>query len=282
MSISRRIAFGASAMWLSRGVSVLLGLLLLPVLFRHLPREELGVWMVLGQSWAALGIFDLGLAATLVRRIAFAKGKSGADPSAPLTEETKAEIADLVFIGNRAYHVLAVFAFVVSFAAGFYYFQTLHLSTIPLSRVWLAWGIICLSQAIGVWANVWNSVLIGIGFVGWGLDHHRRDQRDHADPSDHGSAARRRIDHPGDHRRGGRPDAAAAGAEVCPDAAPRDLPDFRPVELRGDVGHDPVVPPVLGHFTRRRAGSLHGSNFDCLREGGHRRALLPCRLCARP
>ena len=71
MSITRRIAFGAAASWFSRGVSILLGLVLLPVLFRHLPKEELGVWLLLGQSWAALGIFDLGFGVTLTRRIAF-------------------------------------------------------------------------------------------------------------------------------------------------------------------------------------------------------------------
>jgi O-antigen/teichoic acid export membrane protein len=33
--------------------------------------------------------------------------------------------------------------------------------------VWLAWGVICLGQALGVWANVWNCVLLGVGYVGW-------------------------------------------------------------------------------------------------------------------
>jgi O-antigen/teichoic acid export membrane protein len=167
MSITRRIAFGAAASWFSRGVSILLGLVLLPVLFRHLPKEELGVWLLLGQSWAALGIFDLGFGVTLTRRIAFAKGKSGSDPSAELTDETLREIADLVATGKRVYRALAMFAFVFSMGAGFFYLRTLHLGNVPFSQVWLAWSVICLSQALGVWANVWNAVLQGIGYVGW-------------------------------------------------------------------------------------------------------------------
>jgi len=150
MSITQRIAFSATATWFSRGVSILLGLVLLPVLFRHLPREELGVWLLLGQSWAALGIFDFGFGFTLTRRIAFAKGKSGTDPNAPLTEESAREIADLVATGKRVYRVLAVFAFVFSFGAGFFYLRTLHLGSVPISEVWLAWGLLCVSQAFGV------------------------------------------------------------------------------------------------------------------------------------
>ena len=85
MSITKRIVFGAGASWFSRGMTIILGLLLMPVLFRKLGQEELGVWMLLGQTWILLGIFDFGLSLTLTCRIALAKGKSGSDPSAILT-----------------------------------------------------------------------------------------------------------------------------------------------------------------------------------------------------
>src|SRR5438046_10746148 len=107
MSVTRRIAFGVTASWFSRCITILLGLILLPVLFRHLPKEELGVWLLLGQSWAAMGILDLGFGVTLTRRIALAKGKSGGDPSVVLTDETKREIADLVECGRRIYRIMA-------------------------------------------------------------------------------------------------------------------------------------------------------------------------------
>ncbi len=60
MSVTKRIAFGAGGGWFSRGVTILLGLVMLPVLFRHIPKEQLGVWLLLGQSWTAMGILDLG------------------------------------------------------------------------------------------------------------------------------------------------------------------------------------------------------------------------------
>lgn len=167
MSINQRIAFGAAATWFSRGVTILLGLLMLPVLFRHLPKEELGVWLLLGQSWAAMGILDLGFGITLTRHIALAKGKSGSHPDAPLTPETLTEIAALVACGRRIYRIMAGGVFLVSWLVGFFYLRHLELQGLSHQVVWLAWTILCASQALNVWATVWTCLLQGVGYVGW-------------------------------------------------------------------------------------------------------------------
>jgi hypothetical protein len=148
MSITKRILFGAGAAWFSRGSQILLGLILLPVLFRTLPKEELGIWLLLGQSWAAMGILDLGFGVTLTRRIAFAKAKSGIGLDAPLTGEARQEIADLVATGLSIYRALAVVAFAVSFGAGFFYLRTLTLEQASLATAWTAWGILCLWKLV--------------------------------------------------------------------------------------------------------------------------------------
>lgn len=148
-------------------MTILLGLVLMPVLFRTLPKDELGVWLLLGQSWATLGILDLGFGVTLTRRIAFAKGRSGSNPDVPLTDATLFEIADLVATGVRIYQALAVLAFAVAFGLGFIYLRTLTLDAITLSAVWTAWGVLCLSQALTVWATPWTCLLQGVGHVGW-------------------------------------------------------------------------------------------------------------------
>lgn len=167
MSLTRQIFFGAAASWFSRGVAIILGLVLLPVLFRTLPKEELGIWLLLGQSWATLGILDFGFGVTLTRQIAFAKGRSGSDPSIELNEETRVEIADLLVLGLRIYRVLALLAFTVSFGLGFVYLRSLTLETVALPSVWTAWGILCLSQGLIVWATPWTCLLQGVGYVGW-------------------------------------------------------------------------------------------------------------------
>jgi O-antigen/teichoic acid export membrane protein len=167
VSVTKRIAFGAAASWFSRGVTIVLALVLMPVLFHHLPKEELGVWLLLAQTSAVIFIFDLGLGTTLIRRIALAKGKSGSDPQAPLNEETRREIADLVESGRQVYRGLAVVTFGVSSVAGFIYLQHLHLTTVSLPVAWSAWCILCLSAAFGVWAEVWYCLLFAVGYVGW-------------------------------------------------------------------------------------------------------------------
>src|SRR5262245_49129615 len=139
----------------------------MPVLFRHLPKEELGVWLLLGQSWAAMGILDLGFGVTLTRRIALAKGKSGSDPNAPLTEETRREIADLVASGRRIYRAMAGVVFVASLALGFFYLRRLDLHGLSHTTVWTAWTILSACQAFNVWATVWTCLLQGVGYVGW-------------------------------------------------------------------------------------------------------------------
>lgn len=167
MSLTKRILFGTAASGFSRALQILLGLTLLPVLFRSLPKEELGLWLLLGQSWATLGILDFGFGVTLTRAIAFAKGKSGSDPRAPLTDATLAEIADLLRTGRIIYTVLAVVAFFVPLLLGFYYLRSLTLESSSLYTVWLAWGVLCLGQSLMVWAAPWTSLLQGVGYVGW-------------------------------------------------------------------------------------------------------------------
>ncbi|HEX4139556.1 MAG TPA: hypothetical protein VHY09_04365 [Candidatus Methylacidiphilales bacterium] len=167
MSVTKRIAFGAAASGFSRAVNIVLGLVLLPVLFHHLAKEELGVWLLLAQTSALLFILDFGLSAVLTRRIALAKGKSGSDPNAALSDATRGEIADLVETGRRLFLGLGILTFVISTLSGFFYLRHLHLATVSLPVVWTSWGVLCLSQALGVWGQTWNCLLNGVGYVGW-------------------------------------------------------------------------------------------------------------------
>ena len=166
MSITKRILFGAGAAWFSRGSQILLGLILLPVLFRTLPKEELGIWLLLGQSWAAMGILDLGFGVTLTRRIALATGKSGAGRDA-YTPETMRKVADLVAAGRRIYRFMALGVFLISWALGFFYLRNLDLQGLSHTTVWIAWTILCACQALTVWAAVWTCLLQGVGYIGW-------------------------------------------------------------------------------------------------------------------
>lgn len=167
MSVTRRIAFGASAHWVSRGISIVLGLVLLPVLFRNLSKSELGVWLLLGQTWATMGFLDFGFGTTLTRMIAFGKGKSGSSPNAVLSAESKAEIADLLATGKRVFLGIAIVSSGGAFAVGWYYLTTIDAPGVEWSTITWTWGILCCSYAATTLAAPWACLLQGTGYVGW-------------------------------------------------------------------------------------------------------------------
>ncbi len=166
MPVSRRIAFAVSTSWLSRAVTIGLNLLLIPILFHHLGKEELGLWFMLGQSGAFLTLMDLGITPTLTRRIAFAAGKSGGDVGMGLSQESSEEIANLIASGRVIYRFLSVGVFLFAWATGLVFLQYLDFQTMSRLTIWIAWTILCLGHALGVWASLWGCLLQGVGYVG--------------------------------------------------------------------------------------------------------------------
>lgn len=167
MTLARRMVFAVVTGWVSRVVSVALSLILIRVLFAKLGNEEQGFWLLLGNSAIFVSLMDLGFSYTLTRRIALARGKSGADPNAVLTDETKKEIADLVATGKCVFRVIAPLVFLVSLGLGFVFLANLQFREVDKYTVWLAWAILCAGYAINVWALVWSCLLEGVGLVGW-------------------------------------------------------------------------------------------------------------------
>jgi O-antigen/teichoic acid export membrane protein len=166
MTLARRIAFAVSVSWLNRAVVIVLGLVLIPLLFRHMGQEELGLWFMLGQSGAFLGLMDFGVSPTLTRRIAFARG-AGGDPSEPMSDEARGRIADLMATGRVIYRFLTAGAFLVAWTTGFIFLGQIELHELSHRTVWIAWTVMCVSHALGVWASLWNCLLQGTGHVGW-------------------------------------------------------------------------------------------------------------------
>ena len=167
MSASKRIAFAVGVSWLSRAVSILANLFLMPILFRYMGKEELGLWFLLGNSQAFLGLLGMGIAPTLTRHIALAKGKSGADPNVELSPESQQHIADLVATGRIILQWLAVVVFFIAWASGYGLISQLELKEVSPQTVFWAWTLMCGGYAVGVWVSYLNCWLAGIGYVGW-------------------------------------------------------------------------------------------------------------------
>jgi O-antigen/teichoic acid export membrane protein len=167
MSASKRIAIAVGISWVSRAISILSGLLLMPILFRFMGKEELGLWFLLGNSQAFLGLLGMGIAPTLTRRIAFAKGKSGSHPDAELTDESKQDISDWVVTGKVILQWLAIIVFFIAWISGYGLIRELKLEQVSPQTVFWAWTLMCLGYAINVWVAYLGCWLQGIGYVGW-------------------------------------------------------------------------------------------------------------------
>src|SRR5262245_45711807 len=144
---------GVSAVWFIKAVSTVSSFFLLPVLMRVMDREELGTWMVFGNSQVFLSLLNFGVTPTLTRHIALAKGRSGADPDVVLTPETEQHIADLVATGRSVLRGLSLFTFVAALVAGVVFLGTVDFQRVPASRVYLAWLFLCAGYAVQVWVS---------------------------------------------------------------------------------------------------------------------------------
>lgn len=91
VSLGRRIAANAASAFAGHAVLSVLGLVATAVLVRTLGAQRFGAWSLVGAVVAYLGLFDLGLGVSLVRRIA-----SRDDPGGAGEEASRAVGATLV------------------------------------------------------------------------------------------------------------------------------------------------------------------------------------------
>src|SRR5574341_1981082 len=76
-----KIMFGVVSGWGSQFISLALGIFTMPLFFRYLPKDELGVWMFfLGTSFF-VNLADLGFSPVLGRQLAFELGKGDKEQS---------------------------------------------------------------------------------------------------------------------------------------------------------------------------------------------------------
>jgi O-antigen/teichoic acid export membrane protein len=166
MSLHRRIAFGVSATYVARALQIVLNLALLPIMYHHLSKDVIGMWWLLGQASLFLGLLDFGFGPTLTRRIAFAKGISGAHVDVELTPESRAKLGDLLSTGKVVFRCVALLILVLAGSVGAVLLQRVPLVTLTKSEVLGAWALFCLSYSINAWSGLWLTLLNGLGYVG--------------------------------------------------------------------------------------------------------------------
>lgn len=156
MKVSGKIALGALSLNLNRAVQILSGIVLLPLFLKYMPAEEVGVWFLLGQASAFLGLLDFGIGPTLTRRIAMAKGVDG---------NSNRRVADLVASGWILFRWVAVVCVIFSGILGYSLIAALEFKTISSSTVYITAAIICVGYGLNTWAGNWVCILNGFGRV---------------------------------------------------------------------------------------------------------------------
>ena len=167
MSFGRRILFGVSAGTISRFVSIALRLVLIPVLFRAMGDDELGVWFVLMNSGAFLALLTFGIPQTLNRRIALASASDGVHTGGVRSTDSVRQVGDLIATGKRMFRWASIAVFGLSMGSGLLFLSHLELDESLRAIVWPAWGVMCLGYAVSVWYGHFASTLVGLGHVGW-------------------------------------------------------------------------------------------------------------------
>jgi O-antigen/teichoic acid export membrane protein len=158
----RRIVFGICSGWGSQLISLVMGLVTLPMFFRYLPKDELGIWMFfLGTSFFA-NLADFGFSPVLGRQLSFELGKGDRDSS-------------LNYAGSSYYFSLSRYVSTITapilfcgmLLIGGLFIWTLQLPAELLVPSFEAWGVFCLSQAVTCRSRYLETVLNSHGEVGW-------------------------------------------------------------------------------------------------------------------
>jgi O-antigen/teichoic acid export membrane protein len=151
------LLFGVGAIWVARVAGILVGLVVLPVLFRRLEPSELGIWLLFGQACALLQLLDFGLKAVLTRRIAMATGSA---------HDFSGDGVHWVATGWRLSRWLAAGVLVAGVIIGFPMILPLDLAHVSRGEAWSAWIMLCLASAVVVGSGWLGSVIAGAGQVG--------------------------------------------------------------------------------------------------------------------
>ena len=162
-SVNDKIKFAVKIAWISRFVVIGTNIIFIPLLFKFLGKEELGLWFLLGNSQQFLALLGFGVGPTLTRHIAFLKGETLSNSAI----EDRQEIMDLVVTGKKIFTYLSIFVFLLSWIIGFFFIKNIPIVQVTWETLLTSWTILCIGYSIDVKFTYLSSWIIGLGEVGW-------------------------------------------------------------------------------------------------------------------
>lgn len=156
-----RIVFGVISGWMSQAVSLALAIFTMPLFFRHLSKNELGIWLFILGTGYFVNLADLGFSPVLGRQLAFELGKGDRESSAN-------------YSGSSYYFSLSKYVstltspilFCGMLLVGGLFIWTLQLPEGLQVPSYVAWAVFSLSQAVTCQSKYLETILNSHGEVG--------------------------------------------------------------------------------------------------------------------
>lgn len=155
-ALGPQIARALGALWVSRVLAVALNLLLIPLLFRQLAADELGVWLLMGQAAGFAALLDFGITSVLTRHVAIASGAPGG--AIPAT-------VDLLASARPLYRAMSLLVFAGMLLAGWRLIAGLGLGDVALGRARFSWALLSAANAYALYRGLWAASATGRGHV---------------------------------------------------------------------------------------------------------------------
>lgn len=161
-SFKQKILFGVFSGWGSQALSIFIGIFTLPIFFRYLPKDELGVWMFFLGTGFFVNLSDLGFSPVLSRQIAFELGKGDKNST-------------VNYVGSSYYFSLSKYIsfltapilFIGMLLVGGMFIWSLCLPDKLLVPSLVAWTVFSMSQAVTCRYKYLETTLNSHGEVGW-------------------------------------------------------------------------------------------------------------------
>lgn len=157
---------------LAQGLTIASGLLLLPIILRYLPSEEVGLWFVFMSLAGMAQLLELGFQPTIARNVSYIYAgaqKLDAYGCVPNSVEHPAIniklLQQLFWTARSIYLGVALVAMLVLGIIGSVYVATLLTPTMQVLQIMTIWLVFALSYVINFYYGYFNGFLQGRGDV---------------------------------------------------------------------------------------------------------------------
>lgn len=170
MNISSKDLFWS---YLSSFFKIASSILILPIVLRSLPSEQIAFWVIFSTITSLVALFDFGFGPSFTRNISYVF--SGSKEIKSIGFETVSSsssdvdyslLKQLIVAMKFFYFRLSIIVFFVISIAGTIYIQSLLLNFKGSQvEIYLTWFFVCITSAYSIYSSYYESLLLGKGMI---------------------------------------------------------------------------------------------------------------------